>query len=393
MTLRASAELQFVMRAADPRCTATELVTIARGTEDWQRVAVLTEAEGATGVLWRLLRADAAQLPAEFMAFLHARTMLADFRMQRLAARAAETVAALLAADIPVVFLKGAAVGAHFDATFRQRPMTDLDLLIRPADAERAQACVQACGWQEMAEPRFRELLQGYQHLPPFIDPTLEGLRLELHTRLLPPDSSFGITAETLWDTAVPCAAPFVGARTPELAHLLVHTAVHYAWQHALHFGAWRTFRSVGLIVRAPDWHWDPLVALARATKAHTSCYWTLRLAQGLSGIPVPESVLAALAPPTPEPVRRMLDRHFLGLVDPTEHPPSPSDGLSSVLWRMALRPKWSGHTSVSRVDPERRWERAFATEAPLEGGARVRRHFAARQAWWKFLTRTIGGR
>lgn len=392
-TLSPSPELRFVFRAADPRCEAQELLGIAAQIQDWQRVARLAESEGATAVLWRMLRPVAAQLPAEFVIFLQARTMLADFRMQRLAQRAQETVAALRAAGIDVLLLKGAAVGALCDPTFRLRPMTDVDLLIAEADAERAKACVLGLDWMEMPEPRLRELLVGHQHLPPFVDPTLEGLRLELHTRLLPADSSFALVASDLWQHANLAPPQFAGAKVPDLARLAVHTAVHFAWQHEMRFGPWRTFRSFALLTQHESWDWQAFVAIGRDARASTSCYWTLRMARTLSGVDVPRAVLAALAAPSPEFVRRILDRHFTAVSDPLERPPSPSDRLSTLLWRMALRPRWSGHRTVSRFDPERRWERAFSETAEPASMSRVRRHVGVRGDWWAFLTRTIAGR
>jgi len=393
MSFTPSPELRFVFRAADTRCTAAELLAIAANVQDWQRVARLAEAEGATGVLWRTLRPVIDQLPMEFVRFLQARTMLADFRMQRLSTRAQETVAALQATGVSVLLLKGAAVGARFDPTFRQRPMTDVDLLIAEHDAERAKSCVRECGWQEMPDARLSELLHGHQHLPPFVDPTLEGLRLELHTRLLPPDSSFRFDAAQMWARSAAAGAEFAGARVPDVSRLLVHTAVHFAWQHEMQFAPWRTLRSVSLLVNSPGWDWDECVSIARDSLAHTCVYWTLRVGRVLSGLDVPQASLDALAPPTWESLRAVLDRHFTALADPLERPPSPSDNLTQWMWRLALRPKWSGLARTDRRDPERRWERAMGAMQDESRIARVRRHVNARQAWWDFVSRTIGGR
>ncbi len=393
MPFTPSAELRFVFRAADPRCTAEQLLAIASEVQHWERVARLAESEGATAVLWRLLRPVAERVPSELVLFLQARTMMADYRMQRLSARAQETVAALDAAGVAVVLLKGAAVGAMFDPTFRLRPMTDVDLLIREADAARAQATVAACGWQPMQDARLSELLQGHQHLPPYVDPTLEGLRLELHTELLPPDSSFAFSAEELRAHSSPSPMAFAAARVPDPARLLVHTAVHFAWQHEMQFAPWRTLRTAALLIDAPSWDWDAFIAVARTAMAHTCCYWTLRMGRLLCGLDVPPRVLAALAPPTLEPLRAMLDRHFTSLADPLERPRSPSDNLTQWMWRLALRPRWSGLRRSDRRDPERRWERVMGTYQEEDGLSRVKRHVAARRAWWAYISRTLGGR
>lgn len=387
----ASPEFRFVFRAADPRCTAAELLGLAARIRDWPRVARLAEAEGATAVLWRLLRGDADALPPEFAAFLHARTMLADYRMQRLARRAQETVVALREAGIPVLLLKGAAVGALFDPTFRSRPMTDVDLLITESDVTRAQECLRAKGWHEMDDPALRDLLQGHQHLTPFVDPTLEGLRLELHTRLLPRENTFAMTAADLWAHAAAASDAFAGAKVPDLARLFVHTAIHFAWQHELHFGPWRTVRSVALLTQSPSWSWEQSIAVAQHARAVTSCYWTLRTAAAFAGVDVPSNVLRTLAPPTPELVMAVCERQFAALADPHERLAAPSVRLEGLLWRLALRPKWSGNGRRQAQDPERRWERrADRLEATRASSAQT--SVSGGRHWWNFLAYTLVG-
>lgn len=364
---------------------------MARAVVDWERSCLLAEREGATGSLWRALqpRAGSAGVATEF---LRSRTMLNDFRMQHLAQRAQQTIRALVANDIPVMLLKGAAIGAIGDPTFRARPMTDLDILIHPQDAERARRVVIEAGWPETADPRLLTLLAGQHHLPPFLDAQVQGLRLEVHTALLPLDHSFRFDLADVWRASRPAPAPFDGARLMSPTHMFLHTCMHFAWQHQMQFGAWRTWRSLATIAGEPGWSWDELTRDARDAKAGSTCYWTLRLGQSMAGLAVPAAVLDALAPPTPGWLMRVVERHVVATIATGESPVSPSARLSRLLWRTALRPKWSGHRKDRRYDPEHKWERAFG-HSEESAFVRIRRHASGYRAWWAFLTRTLVGR
>jgi hypothetical protein len=291
------------------------------------------------------------------------------------------------------MLLKGAAVGAMSDPSFCARPMTDVDLLVRKEDAARAREAVLAAGWAQTRDERLHDLLKDMHHEAPFYDAQLPGLRLELHTELLPPDHSFAFALDELWARGSAATVPFAGATIPAASDLLFHVAVHFAWQHQMQFGAWRTLRAVGVAVQAPTFDWPGAVELAKASKAATSFYWTLRLARHVAGMAVPDAVLAACAPPTAEPLRRAIERAVVAGVAPGEAPVNPSDRLSRLLWRAALRPKWSGLREAGREDPEQTWARTMGTyhaEGPLE---KLKRHARASREWWAFVTRTLGGR
>jgi hypothetical protein len=289
-----------------------------------------------------------------------------------------------------VLLLKGAAVGALRDPTFRDRPMTDLDLLIAPGDVARARDVIIAAGWPETTDPVLLELLKDQHHLPHFLDPRMPGIRLELHVRLLPDDHSFAFEAEEMWRTSRPAPPPFEGARVASPEHMVLHACVHFAWQHLMHFGAWRTLRLISGVLVDEGFDWDGFVAIARAARAATCCYWTLRLGVRLGALAVPVEVLTALAPPNPRSLSNGLERHFIALNAPGESTPVPSQQLARVLWRTALRPRWSGHRAPGRVDPGQRWARALGTISTESRFERYARHLASRREWWNFLTRTL---
>ena len=128
----------------------------------------------------------------------------------------------------------------------------------------------------------------------------------------------------------------------------------------------------------------------ALSVQAGTACFWTLRLAQTMAGIPIPDRVLARLAPPTPNAICAARERHFLAQIAPGEGPTSPSVKLTRFLWRMALRPDWSGHANPGRHDPEQKWAKAYGTASTETRAQRIMRHARGIGDWTRFATKTL---
>src|SRR5204862_4976367 len=91
---------------------------------------------------------------------------------------------------------------------------------------------------------------------------------------------------------------------------------------------------------------WNALVARAAATRGATCCYWTLRLARDLTGVSVPDWVLAALSPRLPESVLRRLTRYFAQQSLPTPEAVINSVSLGRALWTLGVRPRRQRHGS-----------------------------------------------
>ncbi len=392
MTASLSPECRLVFRTADPAATAEEIGALAAAVRDWPRAQRLAEGEGAVSALWRALGPAHPALPPGLAEALRRSALVSDFRMQQLAAHLQRTVTLCAERGIPMLLLKGAAVGALSDPTFRARPMTDVDVLIRPSDVDRAHEAIEATGWKRTTDPQLLALLKDEHHLPPYLDPALDGARLEAHVALLPPDQPFAFDVAQLWSGAHAAPAPFIGAVVPSPEASTLHACCHFAWQHTMAFGAWRTIRSVGTLARLASFDWDRFVSMARDARAATSAYWTLRLAIRLAALPVPSAVMTTLAPPTPAWLRTVLERHFVAALVAGEGEASPSVRFSHLLWRAALRPGWSGHSAPGRWDPSERWHRARGTYVPESLPARASRHVGHYRDWWRFLRRTLFG-
>jgi hypothetical protein len=195
--------------------------------------------------------------------------------------------------------------------------------------------------------------------MPPFHDGRRSGHRLELHLEPFPVPNPFGAVDAQLWAEATSTGAELGGARLPSRAHLLVYACVHFAWSHMLTGGSWRTFRDVVALSEAGV-DWSEVSRVAHEWKAASACYWTLRLARSLTGAELaPPVVVETLRPPMPECAAAVLERHFVAQLVPGERSTCPSTSTAEWLWRVAMRPGWSGHARQTRTSGGARWRAA----------------------------------
>jgi hypothetical protein len=256
--------------------------------------------------------------------------------------------------------------------------MRDVDLLVRPADAWRAQRLLQGAGWTaadagEDAEARYRD----HHHLPTLVDGRGTELGLELHTALFPRGHPFRLDAADVWARALPLDA---GARLPSPEDLAIHLALHFAWSHQARSGAWRSFSDLTALASGGGVHWGALVELARDARAASCCYWTLRLARAAAGVPVPAGVLAELRPRGGAARLAALERHLLAGLLPDGRG-CPSVRLARAAWTAAVQPERAGHGAV------RPW--AFDPAPAAATGAAALRRAARRlrdgSAWRRY--------
>ena len=350
--LSPEAEL-ILLAAAGPEADARIRAATRRVTR-WDHLIRSSLEEGAQPVLARRLLALCAELvPPEHAAALRRLRDTLEMRAGYVERRLADAVAALADAGISVLLLKGAALARTVYPAFRDRPMSDLDLLVRPGDAPRARSVLLGAGWAPQFAGSCDELYGAMHHLPPLADTRIPAMRvrLELHTHLLPPISDpFALHPDELWAAAVPARGLPGEARVPSLHHRLLHCCIHFAWSHALEKAAWRTFRDAGVICSTGEVRWGEFVEMAVRSRAGSCCYWTLRLARAHGLADVPDSVLRALRPPGARPVLELLARHYLREATGTDRL-CPSLRIRRRIWEAAIRPRASGHGALRPWD------------------------------------------
>lgn len=350
---------------------------------DWERLTRAAARERAAAVLWARVGALLDVVPEEAEP-LRRLARVSGFRQARLRGRLLDVIDALGASGVRPVLLKGAALASTVYPTFTERPMGDLDLLLPHERIEEAVALLLTEGWRWTADAQRCAFYAHHHHIAPLEDDA--GTRLELHTDLFPPGHPFRILpAHRLF--AIARDARFEGRviRVLPTECMLLHACLHFAWSHAMERGAWVTFRDIGALLEVPDADARGIPALCRRVGGALPCYWALRLARTLSGISVPEAVVAALRPRIPDAVLGVLERHFT-LQLATGGEACPSMRLARAMWHL-------GCVGLRGRDGLRPWEmgEAFARAGPPDADAAstpIRRR-PLRQ-WRRYLTGAV---
>jgi hypothetical protein len=340
----------------------------------WDRLMLLAARERAiVGLSAQLARTPLhGPLPAD-LANLQRLALVSEFQLTSLHDRLLTLLAVLSKHDIDVLLLKGAGLAHSAYARPTERPMGDIDLLVRPEAAARVWDLALANGWARRRDVPVERSYAEHQHLPPLEDADGLQIGLELHTALFTHQAPFKLPPGQLWERARRITVGGHPAYVASPEDQLLHAALHFAWSHEMTFGAFRTLRDVERILAASPIDWPALVRAARAARGATCCYWTLRLARDLVGVEVPPEVLAELSPRLPERVLRALLRYYAEHALPNPDLIVSSVSLSRALWTLGVRPRAQGHgASRPWLDTEE-WVR-------IPGGMRNTRGSGARR-------------
>jgi hypothetical protein len=340
----------------------------------WERLMHLAARERAiVGLNEQLAQTPIRDALSSELANLQRLAMVSEFQLSSLHDRLVALLTLFAAHDIDVLLLKGAGLAHSAYARPTERPMGDIDVLVRPDAAQRAWDLAIANGWTRRHDVPEERSYADHQHLSPLEDADGLQIGLELHTALFTHQAPFKLPPEQLWEHARRITVGGQPAFVPSAEDQLLHAALHFAWSHEMTFGAFRTLRDVERILAASPVDWQTLVEKARAARGATCAYWTLRLARDLAGVQVPPEVLAALSPRLPERVLRSLTRYYAEHALPNPDLIVSSVSLSRALWTLGVRPRAQGH------GPSRPW---LDTEewVRVPGGMRNTRSSGARK-------------
>jgi hypothetical protein len=328
---------------------AAELATPTQRAPDWSDFE------------WKIARAVAAmhgvspllsktllwQGPAGWMIFLEEQRIHTATRHRRLAELLQHIDERGRAAGIAAVALKGAALHAIGLYAVGERPMADIDLLVKPADAGRMALLLESLGFYE-ACASWRERV-----FTPIVERAVGALgensnnsiKIELHEKIcerLP----WRITDVT--DCVFPTQAhPGVNAY-PSPASLMIHLLLHAAG--AMAFQALRLLHLhdlAQLSSRMTEADWDQVLAQRRRSGRLWWAYPPLHLASRYFSSHIPSRVLAALADDCPFVLDRVSRRRTLYEVS-YSYPCV--DAFPGVEWAQSIREALE--YAVSRVRP-----------------------------------------
>lgn len=348
---------------------------------NWVQLMQLAWDEGAVSALRdHCARLPAGTVPVDVERRLACMVLDRELRMRILEARLTESVARLTTAGIDVALLKGAALAKTVYGSFGARPMKDIDILVRPAETERAKQLMLGIGWERDGDLPGDSVYTTHHHLAPLRDVRGSRSRLEIHRSLLPYGHPFELSMVEPWSAMGTVDVGETRAWALDPHHHAVHIAIHFAWSHVMRAGAWNAFRDLCELEGAGAIDWSRLVEVATGARAASCCYWTLTLARRMTGLPVPDGVLDLLAPRMSSALLDRLERHFVNVLvrrDPTHL----SIRVDRALWNLAIQPARQGHGdarpwTVSRdlTVARLRRERAAPAEGPLRRMDRVAR-------------------
>ncbi|HEU4723451.1 MAG TPA: nucleotidyltransferase family protein [Gemmatimonadaceae bacterium] len=347
----------------------------------WDRLMSLAARERAIVALHeQIARTPVRGARREDLANLQRLAMVSEFQMSSLHDRLAKLLELYAAHGIDALLLKGAGLAHSAYDRPTERPMGDIDLLVRAEKATDAWQLALANGWARRSDVPEERSYADHQHLTPLEDADGMQIGLELHTALFTHQAPFRLAPDDLWARARRVTIGGQPAWVPSPEDQLVHAALHFAWSHEMTFGAFRTLRDVERIVARGPIDWAALVRTARAARGATCCYWTLRLARDLAGVDVPAPVLAEVSPRLPSRLLRGLTRFFAERALPSRDLLASSVSLSRAMWRLGIGPRSQGHgRSRPWLDTEE-WVR-------VPGGMRNARTSAAR----RFIQHSFG--
>ncbi|MBI4504379.1 MAG: nucleotidyltransferase family protein, partial [Chloroflexi bacterium] len=234
-----------------------------RAAIDWPRALPLLDTLGLAPLLAFRLRAAGLEqrLRSAVWDALWQRYLATAAQNTRLLAELARIARALEVVRVPALAYKGATLAATGYPSVGCRPMGDLDLLVSPAQVDRALAALATAGYRlDSAGPPSAFLLRyGTQAL--LVGPS--GVHLDLHWQLFTEPwlaAAFPVDLAGLWTRALPYARD--GARllrpapADELLLLCLHLALHHSYAGVL------PYVDLDLLARA-GCPWPTFVALA----------------------------------------------------------------------------------------------------------------------------------
>ncbi len=198
------------------------------------------------------------------------------------------------AEGIETILLKGAHLAEAYYPHPALRPFDDIDLLIQPGSAKRARSLLEERGY------RLLEKTESAQKFIPLEAQNRGGFFLELHTNLQTPhrkNPSFDIRISDFWKESAPFLYGVVPVRVLQPTRNLFYLACHLC-HHGFSRLIWLYDLHLLMSKSAGEINWDELTAEARRSRSAGLVYYPLKFARELLNSPVPNNVLASLAPP-----------------------------------------------------------------------------------------------
>lgn len=199
---------------------------------NWERVLHRIEQELLGPLIYRAIR-DQAIVPPQIEQRLSQLYYQTACQNTLLFGSLVQVLRSLNDRQIPVLILKGAALAQVVYGDVALRPMSDLDLLIRPADLPQVRQCLQALGYTA----HNLEIQEGYtdefRNEAFFFKDGLTRVGIDLHWKLVSLTYYQRVlSSEWFWETALPIEFDRTPTSILGYEAQLLHLCAHLFWHH-----------------------------------------------------------------------------------------------------------------------------------------------------------------
>lgn len=259
----------------------------------WEEILVSAARSRMAPLLYHTLKPQLADLPqAEgIREKLRQAYYTSAARNMRLYRQLLDIVTLFSEEGVPVVLLKGSHLAELVYGNLALRPMSDMDLLVKPGDLQRANRLLKGEGYSSS------ELHQGnsFEHLAPYR--RKGAVSIEIHHQITEPPFSRRFNIEDLWKRARRETIEGVNVLTLAPEDLILHLSAHVSIHHGFSFGIIPYID----IARAVDYYsneldWKLLWQRAETWGMQRSLYLVLALADKMVGLSIPGFITGKMA-------------------------------------------------------------------------------------------------
>lgn len=302
-----SREREFLLQLLGrPRPERSLALDAATPQLDWQRLFTITPPDLSAYLEYKIRENGlASRCPAQLLEGAGQARRAAAARWLRLRFELRNLVNEFTRHRIEFVILKGAvlAFAAYPDSSLR--PVSDIDLLVRPESLTNALKLVEDAGFVcpkrfEFADPRiFKDfVVPGEEISLPLEKPGTQAL-IEVHTQLESAEPWFPVPIGKVWEHIEKIDANEIGIPTLDAHEFLFHLVLHFSRGHFFSLGL-RPLLDVHLWVELQserlDWEW---IARECARRKYSDwMYLTLKIAKECFATRVPPALFQQIPVP-----------------------------------------------------------------------------------------------
>ena len=306
-----------VVEAALRKTTETLAAELAQPTPlapdwsdfEWDIARAVAAMHGVGPLLFRALRWQGPAGWREFLRDQHTHTAVRHERIESLLRLIDERAGA---AGIGAVALKGAALHATEVYAAGERPMGDIDLLVRSADAERTVRLLESLGFEEAFATWKHRVLIPRAHQRPVRslgEHADNFLKIELHERII---EALPIRTEDVTERVFPRLHAGLNGY-PSRASLMIHLLLHAAGTMVMHELRLLHLHDIArLSCRMKEAEWEQVLGCSAADGGYWWALPPLLLTARYYSRAIPANVLIGLEGECPRLLGMAVRRHTL---------------------------------------------------------------------------------